>query len=384
LTSRFGATGREIGENGVYRDLHLEMELGTARNGVLFFVSRGARERENLNRLRAAVANVAPDAILVWGMWNLHRSLPALVEELLPERVAYYMGDFWPSLPSQHKLYWESPARSLPAALVKAPLRHLAGRIMSRERQPSLALRRVMFPTAFMRDEFRRQGIHPRESAIVYGAIDTSLYAHSDERRDAARGESLRLLCVSRLTPEKGVDTAIQALARLVLDEGLTDAHLTVVGSGDRDYENHLRELVRREGVTRAVTFLGAQPPAAMPSLYETADIFLFTSRWPEPFGRVIVEAMASGLPVIGTAVGGATEILSVGENALLFEPGNAIDLAAQVRRLHDSPALRAQLTKRGRHMARQKYAIVRMTAEIEAFLERMAGGTTERSTASA
>jgi glycosyltransferase involved in cell wall biosynthesis len=70
----------------------------------------------------------------------------------------------------------------------------------------------------------------------------------------------------------------------------------------------------------------------------------LFTSIWQEPFGRVIVEAMASGLAVVGTAVGGAAEMLVHDENSLVFEAGDSTSLARALRRLIESPALRDTL----------------------------------------
>ena len=86
--------------------------------------------------------------------------------------------------------------------------------------------------------------------------------------------------------------------------------HLTIVGDGEPEYVDHLHQLVEREQVASFVTFLPAQPKETFPPYTINADIFLFTSIWAEPFGRVIVEAMASGVTVIGYAVGGAAEIL--------------------------------------------------------------------------
>jgi glycosyltransferase involved in cell wall biosynthesis len=345
------------------------MEFAALRNSVRFFTRRSAVERANLACLRTTVENVAPDCILVWGMWNLPRSLPAAAERWLPGRVVYYMGDYWPALPSQYQAYWESPARSRAAAVIKAPLRWIALRMLARERLPEPQLDRVMFPTRFLQEEFARRGILARQSAVVYGAIDTSQYAApalEARRRDR---EGCRLLWVGRLTPEKGVRTAIETVAAIVNQHGLRNVTLTVAGPAESTYQAELARLARERGVERNVVFVGAQPTRALPALYRDADVLLFTSIWPEPFGRVIVEAMASGVAVVAARSGGATEILSDGHNALLCRPDDPEQMASQVVRLITSPALHVRLAGQGRRDALVKYDVGRMVKEIEEFL---------------
>jgi glycosyltransferase involved in cell wall biosynthesis len=109
-----------------------------------------------------------------------------------------------------------------------------------------------------------------------------------------------------------------------------------------------------------------------MAGFYRDADVFLFTSVWPEPFGRTVVEAMASQVVVVGTRTGGAAEILADGRNALTFEPGDANALAARVMRVTRDPVLRRELARRGRQEALEHFDIKRMTLEIEDFLRCM------------
>ena len=113
-----------------------------------------------------------------------------------------------------------------------------------------------------------------------------------------------------------------------------------------------------------------ARPKEQLSALYHGSDVFLFTSIWAEPFGRVIVEAMASGMAVIGTSVGGASEILIENENALLFIPDDPTGLARQIQRLIENPSLRAQLADAGRKTAIEKFDMQRMTTEIESYLQ--------------
>jgi glycosyltransferase involved in cell wall biosynthesis len=352
----------------VRRELHLEMEIASLQNAVWFFTRRKKREQENLRLLRRVVETWNPEAVLIWGMWNFPRSLPALAEALLPEQTVYYMGDYWPALPSQFENYWNAPPRSMITGLPKLILRPLAKRMLAREPKPRLGISRALFPSAFMQGEYRNLGIFPRESRVVYGAVDTSPYAAL--ARSPKSNGNVSLLYVGRLAPEKGVHTAIEAVARLVRDFNLRNLILTIVGDGEPEYVHSLHALVDRESLAPIVTFLPAQPKETLPALYARSDIFLFTSIWQEPFGRVIVEAMASGLAVAGTAVGGAAEILRHDENALVFTPGDPASLAQTLKRLIEDSDLRERLGSAARNSVMDKFDLQRMTLEIERYLQ--------------
>jgi glycosyltransferase involved in cell wall biosynthesis len=168
------------------------------------------------------------------------------------------------------------------------------------------------------------------------------------------------------------VHIAIKALGRLVQDYGFQNVELLIAGTGDRDYLTFLEYLVRRHRLEKQVTFLGGQEKEAMPALYHQADIFLFTSVWQEPFGRVLVEAMAAGVAVVGSTVGGTAEILRDNETALTYPAGDAEKLAAQVARLIESPELRQQIATAGKQVALERFDIQRMAMEIESYLEQI------------
>lgn len=368
LTSRPRTAVQTADPPWVRRELFLEMEIASLRNSINFFTRRRSRERDSLAALRRRLAADRPDHVVIWGMWNMPRSLPALAEELLPERTAYYMGDYWPTLPNQWQNYWQAKPRSPLRALPKLLLKPLAQMLLARETRPPLALERVMFPTRFMGTELARLGFAPKQARIVYGAIDTQPYKRPPGA--AAENGTLRLLSVGRLAPEKGVHLAIEAMGELARAGKAGRLTLSIAGAGEPEYENELRELAERNQVSARVELLGPQPKAALPNLYHGAHIFLFTSVWAEPFGRALAEAMAAGLPVIGAPVGGAAELLVPEETALHFAPGDAKDLAAQIERLASQPALRERLARNARELALSRFDSERMTAEIESFLQ--------------
>lgn len=365
----------------VRRELHLEMAFASLRNGVEFFTKRRRREAENLATLRTHVQHFQPDALVIWGMWNMVRSVPVLAEQLLPGRVVYYMGDYWPTLPNQFEYYWQAPGLRWYTQVPKQILGFFAKAILQTETRPQPRFERVLFPTAYVERELRGQGIIAQASQVLYGAAQTTPYVQAATATKAGTGADqpadpaatkVQLLWVGRVRADKGTHLALKALAQVVHDEQLTNVQLTIVGQGEADYRTYIDYLIRRHRLEAYVTMLGPLPKAALPTLYASADIFLFTSTWAEPFGRVVVEAMAAGAAVVGASVGGTAEILHDEENALTFPPNDEAALAAQLIRLVRSPQLRSQLAVAGQRTAVEKFDMQRMATEIELYLQQM------------
>jgi glycosyltransferase involved in cell wall biosynthesis len=350
----------------IRRELLLEMRFTPRVAALDFFLRRQARERHNLARVRQACAALQPDRVVIWGMWNLPRSLPALAEQLCPERVVYYFGDYWPTLPSQYVPYWEAPPRSGLNALPKRLLRPFALRRLRAERPPVLQMRRALFPTRFLREEYARLNVPLQATALVPGGIDLTPYRELPSR--PLPNGALRLLTVGRISPEKGLATAIEALAQLAA-QGLTAVTLQMVGGGETGYTAELQALAARLGVAARVEFVGAVAPAVLPRHYTGADVFIFPSVWSEPFGRVVVEALAAGLPVVGTGTGGSGEILAAVGEPLLFPPGDSAVLAEHLLRLAHRPELISQQRAAGRRAAAQ-FSLPAMLDGLAAYLE--------------
>jgi glycosyltransferase involved in cell wall biosynthesis len=178
---------------------------------------------------------------------------------------------------------------------------------------------------------------------------------------------------VAQLTPWKGQDVAIRALAAVRGDGH--DAHLLLVGSAKfvaaaTRYDNvafteRLRTLVRELGVADAVRFLGERDD--VPRVMAALDCLLLPS-WEEPFGRVVVEGMAAGLPVIATNVGGPPEIIADGVDGLLRPPRDPAAWASAIAGLLRDPARREALGAAARVSA-ERFSVDR---HVERLLELM------------
>ena len=138
---------------------------------------------------------------------------------------------------------------------------------------------------------------------------------------------------VAEFRGEKDHPTLIRAFRR-VCDQ-VPVARLLLVGEEGKKGER-IRDLVKTEGLTGVVDFLGFRND--VPSLIRALDVFVLTSTR-EPFGLVLLEAMAAGTPVIATKVEGPLEIVEDGKTGLLFEPGNDAQLAQLLIQLHGNPA---------------------------------------------
>ena len=156
-----------------------------------------------------------------------------------------------------------------------------------------------------------------------------------------------------RLADWKGQHVAIKAMCFL------KDTHLILVGSalfGEQNYEDSLRKMVAEVGLTKRVHFLGFQDDVSR--LMSSMDIVLHTSTAPEPFGRVVVEGMLAGKPVIATNCGGVPEIIDDGKDGILVPPNDPGALSAAIADLLGAPVRAKELARLGRDAAIRRFSL--------------------------
>jgi glycosyltransferase involved in cell wall biosynthesis len=172
------------------------------------------------------------------------------------------------------------------------------------------------------------------------------------------------------MTAEKGVHTTIEALGRLIADGHGGRVELTQIGAGHPAYEAQLKGLIEEGGLGDHVLHADPVPREDFPAFLAQYDVLLFPSIYEEPFARVVQEAMAAGLVVIGTTTGGTPEILEDGVNGLAFPPGDAAALAGAVVRLLETPGLAGELAAKGRRTVFERFSQEWMVDRVEAYLE--------------
>jgi len=173
------------------------------------------------------------------------------------------------------------------------------------------------------------------------------------------------LLTVARLDHHKGIDTVIRALP--AVRAAVPGARYAVAGIGDR--QQALERLVAELGLVDAVRLLGFVPDDDLPALYTAADLFVLASRrydlLVEGFGIAVVEASASGLPVIGSRSGGLPEAVREGVTGVIVEPDDPGSVAAAAIRLLEDEPLRRRMGHAGRAAVEEYYNWDRVAADF-------------------
>ena len=215
---------------------------------------------------------------------------------------------------------------------------------------------------------FRAAGGGRGALTVIANGLDPAAYtpplvpAPGDLRRELGLSADLPVVGLfGRLAEWKGQHVLLAALGRLNGVQGL------IVGDalfGEDAYRNRLHEVAARTGFGQRVRFTGFR--SDVPALMGICDLVVHTSTAPEPFGRVIVEAMLAGKPVIAADAGGAAEIVEHGHNGVLITPGDAEALADWIRHLLDDRELADELAANGRRHAIATYGLERMLAAVD------------------
>lgn len=195
-------------------------------------------------------------------------------------------------------------------------------------------------------------------------AAETSDGAHT-AGTSSTPGTAVSVLTVGRLAPEKGQGLLIDAIA-LLRERGL-DVHCTIVGDGP--LRTRLQEAVLDLGLGDRVSLPGALPPAEVAARLRTSDIFCLPS-FAEGVPISIMEAMAVGVPVVATNVGGVDELVVNGETGQLVPPGRADHLATAIADLLTDETLRARLVSAARARVVRDHDLDRNSATLARILE--------------
>jgi glycosyltransferase involved in cell wall biosynthesis len=189
----------------------------------------------------------------------------------------------------------------------------------------------------------------PADLVVQAMGVDTAAFARPSPYRAPAPGAPLRLFSCGRLNVVKGHQDLLSAL-RLLLDRGV-EVELDIAGeddAGGHGYRAELQAHLDGLGLAAHARLLGAVSGEEVRARLMAADVFVLAS-WHEPLGVAYMEAMAAGVPVIGTDAGGVRELLTDGETGLLVPPQSPEALAGAIARLAGDPALCARLSEAGR-----------------------------------
>jgi glycosyltransferase involved in cell wall biosynthesis len=269
----------------------------------------------------------------------------------------------------QQALMWACATSQRPEVAIVCHLHAQVGTPMGRQRL--LLARRIdtfIAPSRFIRDDWVAGGLPEDRIEVIPQAVEASSYppATEESRRSARRALGVPVdafipLYLGRVVPYKGVDVLVRAWNSL----GLTpeEGQLLIVGPPwPWSYLEDLRRMA-----SASCRFMDIQTQVV--PLLHAADVLVLPSLWEEPFGRVIIEAMATGCSVIASRTGGIPEILTGRFASMLFEPGRAEELASKLQEIRNGAG--GALAAAGPAHVRKHFALSSAADRVEEALVR-------------
>lgn len=181
---------------------------------------------------------------------------------------------------------------------------------------------------------------------VIYNGIDIGEFAP----RPTGDMDVFKILCVSRLTKRKGVEYLISAVAEIV-EKNLLQVELVIAGDGDDS--KRLKKIVSDLNIDNYVKFLGLVPHNELSAVYNSASMFVLPSL-NEGMSNTMLEALASGLPIVATDTGGTKELVSDGVNGFIVKMQDSEDLRVKIEAILSDDLLREKMAEKSRAQAEE------------------------------
>ena len=226
-----------------------------------------------------------------------------------------------------------------------------------------------------LKDELvQTYGLDPERVVFQYNGIDTSLFAPDPLKRQQTRNtlglssQHLVVMLLGRLHLEKGFGWFLEQVPAMLKD--CPEVRCIIVGEGPERQELEKRAI--ELDLSDVIRFIGFRPRSDLPALYNAADIFAFPSQRSEGQPMSLIEAMASGLPVVATRVGWMASLFDSGVNGILVEPGDSKVFSDEIISLLKDPQKRQSIGSAARNKAVEAYSIDRVVTEVESILQQL------------
>jgi glycosyltransferase involved in cell wall biosynthesis len=216
------------------------------------------------------------------------------------------------------------------------------------------------------------EGIAENKTCLIYNGVEIpgtfEIDSSVNRKSFGFSQENYVAITIASLTPNKGHRVLIDAIK--IISPKCKDLRLLIVGDGP--LRNNLGEYAEELQLSSKIVFTGQQKDIA--SLLQLADFLVLPSVEREGLGIALIEAMAAGLPVIGTRLGGIPEVIEENVNGLLFAPGNSEELAAAIEKLIADHAIREKMGPMGRKIYEEKFTAAKMVTNIESLYDELTG----------
>jgi len=330
---------------------------GSPRGGAgrLFAFYRQTHSHYSARTVLRVISRFAPDVVYVWNLSGV--GLVSILRVLRQVRrpIVFHLHSYWWQYINSPETRFSTVRMAWLKKLVIGPV-------------PPLKFTTLIATSEAVKREYAQAGCPQDRIEVIDNAIDSRFLG--DEVVPSQTGRRPVLMYAGRLSVEKGVMFAVQALDLLVNRDG-RDVRLEIYGQGDPQYVATLRAFVHSQRLTGVVAFHGLVDQDRLICAYDQADLVIVPSLWEEPFGLVAVEAMARSVAVIASDVGGLRGVLRDGVDGRLVKPGDPQALAAAIAESLDCPDERRRLGSAAHQTVRERFTLDICSRRIEEHLQR-------------
>jgi glycosyltransferase involved in cell wall biosynthesis len=359
VTSRYRAefTGPKRDESWVHRIFEY-VPVSNSKT-VWRYVDRVPRRiactvvaRSNVPAMRAFLAGREYDIAYCFGLQRISLAtvLP-VVERNIP--ILWHAGDGYLA---DHLYAFRKNVTGYHAALSV-----LAAKWYRVERE-LIDYRNIAFVSEFLRDECAGKGLKPRNAFVISRGFEGQL--QQDVERDRETPPVFFIAC--RIDPNKGIHVAVSAAGALQARRPDLQWKLHIAGGANSGYINDINKLIAAHRLAGRVEILGQLPRAEVLAKMRTASAFLSCAVYGEPFAGTIVEALASGTPLIGSNVGAIREVVEPGRSALVYEREDHEALSRHMESILVDKARALSLAQSGLQVVSARYTLEHILDQTE------------------
>jgi len=293
-----------------------------------------------------------PDVVYIWNLAFVSLS-PIIGAVILKKKIVFHLEDYWLGAALRFN-------QNRNQGVIEETLKFILNFLLRRTivKTPFIAL------SEYIQKYYLNQGMRGRNS-VIYNGLSELLFIRNPQ---PVTRNPKTLLYGGRLIFDKGVHLILEAM-NILQNEGLTDVSLDLVGAGEEDYLHYLKNLIQKYGLEKRVNFLGLKTHEETMALYPIYSIIVVPSVWEEPFGLMVIEAMARGCVPIVSNSGALPEIVKDGKSGLVFRKGEVSDLAEKIKQLLVNQSVLEQLGANAVADIKDRFDLESKTKEVEKFL---------------
>ena len=339
LTSDYHIT-HDSKEDNVLRDLHLINYSKTSR------IQKTIDEYKNYKILLNIIEEIKPDLVYFWSLRGIGLHIIKAVEEKNIPKV-FEIGDFWMYGYMQKESKFKQTVTSF---------------------FPFLNHKNIKISPAICVSQWVA-----KEMKELYNSEKTYFYpnATSIPKKEIFKdNKNVKFIFAGRIDDEKGLHLAIEALNKFALKHPHKAFSFDIFGDGEKTYIDKCK--IISTPIASKIHFRGRVQ--SREEIYQDASILLMPTKMREPFGLVVIEAMAYKCAVIATNAYGPSEIIDHGENSLLFDISDPDDLLVQIEKLYLNTKYLHELQENAYKHVLQNYSISKVKSEVEILLKSIAG----------